>query len=206
MSDEEKTETEDKGNGAAGEEDLVELALEKLAENARAILSEKGLEGPSLGEREATGLGQFVMAADLHFLVEELTAAIDGARRFVTHLAPMAQMAMGAGLGAMAAPLDPSDFPAPPPISLEDLKPGAAPGAGPSWVKSVLEAADQMDAGKKRIAIDVVPGDQKPLDDEHKALIRQMRTEGWPIEKLKEALLQCDRPAEVRILKDPAAE
>jgi hypothetical protein len=188
-----------KGNGVgAGEVDLVEASLEELAARARIALSGEKL--PDTEFERSMVLAQFAMAADIHYLVEELTDAIEGVKATVASINPMAKMA-GMAAAAQAG--------APP--SVEGMSPlegfpvtdePAAPGGAPSWVGKVLaDDQNQMNVGKKQVVLEITPGDRQPIDSEHRALLARMQAEGWTLEELNAELKKCKRPAEARMVE-----
>ena len=213
MSDEENNEETDEtptnGNGHdADEEDLVELALEELADRARNALTAETIDGD--GFERSMVLAQFVIAADVHMLIEEVVSAIESAKATFAAMSPLAGMAAAAG-GAAAG------MAATPPFVEQQDGPGGmaglsplgqpAPETGASWVKEVLAQAEsqaQFPAGKKTIAIDIRCADHQAAGPEHVALLERMRTEGWQIGELNSHLAKCERPAQARIITDPA--
>jgi hypothetical protein len=195
----EAEESSGNGNGHDDDEDLVETSLEQLASRARDALAGESLDGE--GFERSVVLSQFVIAADLHFLIDEVMSFIEGAKQLLTGIAPMAKMA-AMGAAASAAQAGGGEGHVPPMPDLQPAGDAPTPGGAPSWVSQVLQQ-DQMQVAKKRVAVDIRPGDRGPLGEEHRALILRMQQENWTLEQLNEALIQCDRPAEAVIIEAP---
>lgn len=165
------------------ERDLVDEAMLALQEATRQILDG---ELDILLPARAEVLSKFVIAAQVYDTLGELVDTLGRLKGFANSFGPM--------LAGQAASMNT------PPFVEGELNETAAPWEPPSWVADVLGPAAVF-AGKRQVAVEILPRDGGPVAPEHIEIVGRMREEHWPIERVNQALGACQRPAEARLVE-----